>query len=41
VLKATLAAAAANGTTVGLLDELGDVDTLADLRALLPEWLEG
>jgi hypothetical protein len=41
VLKATLAAAAANGATAGLLDELRDVDTLADLRALLPEWLEG
>jgi len=41
VLKATLAAAAANGATVGLLDELRDVDTLADLRALLPEWLGG
>ena len=40
VLSATLDAAAANGTRVGLLDELRDVDTVADLKALLPEWLE-
>jgi uncharacterized protein len=39
VLSATLDAAAAHGTRVGLLGELRDVDTVADLKALLPEWL--
>jgi hypothetical protein len=39
VLRATLAAAAAHGASVGLLGELRDVDTLADLRALLPDWV--